>query len=1085
MADSDENNDNDADLYDEFGNYIGPEIDSSDDEDDDSDEEQEQAAAAPAPDDASDVSAEGDGGQGREMIVANDGDGDADMVTADPMNAIVLHEDKEHYASAEDTFGHDVKTAVLDEDAMELDQPLVEPVVTKSHHVADAGAGFPDEEMAAGGGGGRSSGAAKPIRYNYPDEFLTGLLSNETTETRRSFALIGHLHHGKTTLVDTLLEPSLHEECKYNPIAASSQNGALRYTDLLKAEQERQMSLVSTPMTMALPDTRGKSYALTLVDCPGHSQFHDESVAALRLVDGAVVCIDAVEGIMLHTQMLLKHLVCVEGLPFVLCITKIDRLIVELQLPPRDAYYKLLNIVESVNEFVRTQTNLTGRQRYPPLSPSNGNVLFSSAVHGWMFTLQSFAQVYAEHFDDSLGHISSDEFSKKLWGDYWFDSATRTFKDDVSKCSQRVERTFVSFVMEPLYKIYSVCLGESESDVKKMCKQDLNGSVVLTQDQLRSSSRPLLRMVLSQFLETASCGFVDMVVKHLPSPKHAAKGKVARCYSGPLDSPYVQSMMACQSSPSSSSNGDDNETVPARLVIHVSKLYSSSDGNSFDAFGRIYSGTCRPAQRVKVLGEGYVPDEDDEDMAVATIEAIYVPRGRSRTQVTLATAGNWVFLTGVDATIAKTATLVGVDSEEQYVDDDEEDNPMHIFNPLKFPYAGGESTMKMAMEPLLPAELPKMIEGLRRVSKAYPMVKTRVEESGEHVVFGTGELYMDCVLHDLRHVYADIEVKVADPVVAFRETVIDTSSLKCFAETANKKNKLTFIAEPLDEGMAERLETGKVKINEWEPRKVGRFFQSQYGWDLLSSRSVWAFGDSPTCGTNLLMDDTLPSEVDKNLLNSCKSSIVLGFQWATREGPLCEEPVRGTKLKILEATLADKPIHRGGGQIIPTARRTVHSSLLTATPRLMEPIYQLQIQCPGEIVDSIQSVLKRRRGHIVQDRPIPGTLLYSVRGFIPVLDSFGFETDLRTFTQGQAMVHSVFDHWAVVPGDPLDKTIMLHPLEPSPPQFLARELLLKTRRRKGLSEDVSIDKFFDEAMKVQMHQEEEVMKPLIEEVNDE
>lgn len=255
---------------------------------------------------------------------------------------------------------------------------------------------------------------------------------------------------------------------------------------------------------------------------------------------------------------------------------------------------------------------------------------------------------------------------------------------------------------------------------------------------------------------------------------------------------------------------------------------------------------------------------------------------------------------------------------------------------------------------------------------------------------------------------------------------------------------------------------------DWDQRKLGRYFQSQFGWDLLSSRSVWAFGDSPTVGTNVLFDDTLPSEVDKSLLtptSSCRSSIVQGFQWATREGPLCEEPVRGTKIKLLDVTLADKPIHRGGGQIIPTSRRTVHSAILTATPRLMEPIYRLQIQCPGEIVDSISTVLKRRRGHIVQDKPISGTLLYNVRGFLPVLDSFGFETDLRTYTQGQAMVHAVFDHWNVVPGDPLDKTILLHPLEPSPPHHLARELLLKTRRRKGLSEDVSINKFFDAGMK--------------------
>jgi U5 small nuclear ribonucleoprotein component len=100
-----------------------------------------------------------------------------------------------------------------------------------------------------------------------------------------------------------------------------------------------------------------------------------------------------------------------------------------------------------------------------------------------------------------------------------------------------------------------------------------------------------------------------------------------------------------------------------------------------------------------------------------------------------------------------------------------------------------------------------------------------------------------------------------------------------------------------------------------------------------------------------------------------------------------------------------------------------------------------------------------------------GSTLSSVKAFLPVLDSFGFETDLRTFTQGQAMVYSVFDHWNVVPGDPLDKSIILHPLEPSPPAVLARELLIKTRRRKGLSEDVSISKFFDDAMKAQLEQE--------------
>lgn len=512
------------------------------------------------------------------------------------------------------------------------------------------------------------------------------------------------------------------------------------------------------------------------------------------------------------------------------------------------------------------------------------------------------------------------------------------------------------------------------------------------------------------------------------------------------------------------------------LVLHAVKLYpaatigDSEEGStvaasSFWTLCRVYSGTVRPAATVRVLGEAFHPGLDEEDMATATVEAVAIPRIGTRlvTQVDRVGAGNWVLILGLDATIAKTATIVGTHNAI--------DEPVHIFKPLSFPHVGGESVVKLAMEPLQPAELPKMVEGLRRVSKAYPMVRTKVEESGEHVLWGTGELYLDCVLHDLRHVYSDMEIKVADPVVSFRETVIDTSSVKCFAETANKRNKLTFLAEPMEEGLAEKLEWGKVHPD-WDKKKLGRFFQKQYQWDLLSSRSIWAFGDSPTHGTNILLDDTLPGEVDKKLLNTCKSSIVQGFQWATREGPLCEEPVRGTKLKILDVTLADKAIHRGGGQMIPTARRVVHAALLTATPRLMEPIYRLQIQCPQPIVEAIQPLLRKRRGHIVQDRPIPGTTFYSVRGYLPVLDSFGFETDLRTFTQGQAMVFSCMDHWAVAPGDPLDKNIILHPLEPSPPQCLAREVLLKTRRRKGLSEDVSLNKFLDAGLRAQLVSEE-------------
>lgn len=116
---------------------------------------------------------------------------------------------------------------------------------------------------------------------------------------------------------------------------------------------------------------------------------------------------------------------------------------------------------------------------------------------------------------------------------------------------------------------------------------------------------------------------------------------------------------------------------------------------------------------------------------------------------------------------------------------------------------------------------------------------------------------------------------MADPVVSFCETVVESSSMKCFAETPNKKNKITMvgkpsnfclilvllglvndqvfvrrpikclfiwqIAEPLERGLAEDIENGVVSID-WSRKTLGDFFKTKYDWDLLAARSIWAFG---------------------------------------------------------------------------------------------------------------------------------------------------------------------------------------------------------------------------------------------------
>ena len=110
----------------------------------------------------------------------------------------------------------------------------------------------------------------------------------------------------------------------------------IRYTDTLFTEQQRGVSTKAVPVTLVLPDIKSKSYLMNVFDTPGHVNFSDEASAAIRLSDGAVLLVDAAEGVMLNTERLLKHALQ-EKIALTICVNKIGRLILELKLPPQDA----------------------------------------------------------------------------------------------------------------------------------------------------------------------------------------------------------------------------------------------------------------------------------------------------------------------------------------------------------------------------------------------------------------------------------------------------------------------------------------------------------------------------------------------------------------------------------------------------------------------------------------------------------------------------------------------------------------------------------------------------------------------------
>jgi len=270
------------------------------------------------------------------------------------------------------------------------------------------------------------------------------------------------------------------------------------------------------------------------------------------------------------------------------------------------------------------------------------------------------------------------------------------------------------------------------------------------------------------------------------------------------------------------------------------------------------------------------------------------------------------------------------------------------------------------------------------------------------------------------------------------------SSIVALSKSQNKHNRLYAKALPIDDDLSKDIEAGKIGPRD-DPKIRARTLAETYNWDVTDARKIWCFGPDTT-GPNVFVDVTKGVQY----LNEIKDSCVAAFQWATKEGVCAEENMRGVRLNILDVTLHTDAIHRGGGQLIPTCRRVCYAACLLATPGLQEPVYLAEIQCPENAIGGIYSVLNRRRGQVFSEEQRPGTPMFTVKAFLPVMESFGFTADLRSQTQGQAFPQCVFDHWEVMPGSPFDKGSKIE------------ELVRSIRVRKGLKPEIpALDTYYD------------------------
>jgi len=224
-----------------------------------------------------------------------------------------------------------------------------------------------------------------------------------------------------------------------------------------------------------------------------------------------------------------------------------------------------------------------------------------------------------------------------------------------------------------------------------------------------------------------------------------------------------------------------------------------------------------------------------------------------------------------------------------------------------------------------------------------------------------------------------------------------------------------------------------------DPKERTKILVEAYKWDINDTKKIWFFGPD-AIGPNMLVDMTKSIQN----LNDSKGSLGSAFQSVTSGGVLCDEEMRGVRFNIMDVLLHPDSVHRGDGQIIPAARRAYFGSVLTAAPRLLEPMYLCEVQTEASVVNSAYAVIAGRKGRVISEVRKEGTPLVVLKANIPVAAAFGLTAELRKATSGKAFPQCSFDHWSLLEGDPLLPDTKVH------------QIVVNARKRKGLPDKFPI-----------------------------
>jgi len=403
------------------------------------------------------------------------------------------------------------------------------------------------------------------------------------------------------------------------------------------------------------------------------------------------------------------------------------------------------------------------------------------------------------------------------------------------------------------------------------------------------------------------------------------------------------------------------------------------------ASGRLFSGSVKGGDQLYMVGA----------RRECTVKQVFMCMSAFREPAGQISAGNFMALSGLDLARAG----------ETVVDEAHRKDAVP-FESMRYV---SEPVITVSVEPKDPKDLPRLNAALERLSVEDPNLKIRIDrKTGECLVSGMGELHLETSMKFLKDYSSGLDVIASSPTADYRESVAGKGSI-VLAKSPNKMNSFSIQVE------------------------VFKHTEDQNQEDR--QKQIWALDEHENVLEDLTLNIRIPGEA--------KDSIISGFQYACKTGPLCEQPVRNMRVNLIGVEIQEDPALREPRQIMRGISRAILGSFLTAKPILLEPVYKFELSTPIGWFGRCAKILVSRRGRITTTES-RGTTTF-ITGYLPVVETFGLSDEMRSSTSGRVFWQSAFDRWERVP------------------QKMAAEIIRQIRLRRGLSPEIpEPEKFIEE-----------------------